>query len=269
MARSPLLDGLSGYGAPRTRRGLSTSYGPPPWHMTGRTIAIWYKAADPGEVRRHIPQHLRVDDDPIVRARFWDMRHDAGLGDAWPAHYPEQPTFREAVVAFPVHVNGELADYPTYMYSDDPTYVAFGRETMGWPVRMGAIDVSPPLPSPQLKPGVVLTGELRKSSVSVMRASLTLTSKAQEKPPSRLPRWISTRVVPRVDSSEPELVQLVESGPDNVRWGQIWDADAVLEFDESPGDELHFLKPREIVAAQYWSSVELVVGFGRVLEVDD
>ena len=91
---------MPGSGMPITARGRSAAYAPPPWKMRGRTLALWYRLADPEEARRHVPAAVEMEDDPVVRARFWDMEHDALIVGA----DGERPwrRFREAVVAFPV-----------------------------------------------------------------------------------------------------------------------------------------------------------------------
>src|SRR5687768_10300236 len=68
---------VRGSGAPITSRGRTAAYAPPPWRMRGRTLALWYRLVEPDEARRHVPSVLEMDDDPVVRARFWDMEHDA------------------------------------------------------------------------------------------------------------------------------------------------------------------------------------------------
>ena len=61
-----------------------------------------------------------------------------------------------------------------------------------------------------------------------------------------------------------QVSQLVATGPERLR-RRIWTATASLAFDEGASDELHFLRPREIVDAQYWSELEATIGWGEVL----
>lgn len=266
-----LVPGLRGYGSPQTSRGLAVAYGPPPWNMSGHTLAVWYRLADPSEARRHVPEMLELDEDPVVRVRFWDMGHDAGLGPRVPGDNPEFGSFREAVAVFPVRwrapdgsavVDG---DFTTYMYSDDPTYTAFGREVMGWPVRHGRIHVSRPW-SRELEEGLKLTGLLERQGRGIMRLTLKLTApQPAAAAHTPLPVWLSLKVVPAIDGPYPALLQLVSSGPDALRRGPVWTATASLEMDDAPNDELSFLRPRSIERAEYWSAVEVRVGWGNVL----
>ena len=229
--------------------------------MRGRTLAFWYRLVDPDEARRHVPAFIDMDADPIVRARFWDLEHDGLLGSAG-ADEPWR-RIREAVVVFPASYGQVKGDYTTYMYADDAAYIAFGREVMGWPVRDGVIEVDPE-PAGGLAAGVAFEASMQRAGQTVISARLTLTG--TEEPPSDagLPRWLSTKLMPDVSGPRAEVSQLVATGPERLE-RRIWAADASLEFGASTTDELHYLQPREIVAAQYWSELEATVGWGEVL----
>jgi len=265
-------EALAGYGPPRTVRGRSQAYGPPPWHMAGRTLALWFRLADPDEARRHVPEGLAMADDPIVRARFWDLLHDAGSGaELRDGSSSANPPIRmaEAVVAFPVSYGSVSGDYTTHMYADDPVYTAFGREVMGWPLKAGGVTISP-APSGELRPGHRLTGRLERDGLALMDSALTMVEPLPDvERPTELPRWLTWKVVPRVDGPGDALRQLVQTGPTRIEWGPIWRARGELSFGPGPSDELDFLRPREVVAAHYWSHVDLSVGFGRVLAEEE
>lgn len=49
-----------------------------------------------------------------------------------------------------------------------------------------------------------------------------------------------------------EVCELVLTSPQSVRAGLTWEAEASLAMGEAVNDELHFLRPREIVLAEYW-----------------
>ena len=93
-----MLGNFKGYGSPQTRRGLASPYGPPPWHMCGRSFTIWYGPEDPTELHNQIAPPLQVPEDPLCRLRFWELLHDAGRGDDLTALNPAQTQFHEAVV---------------------------------------------------------------------------------------------------------------------------------------------------------------------------
>lgn len=257
---------FGGYGTPRTARGRSQAYGPPPWHLAGRALALWFRLVDPAEARRHVPPLLEMADDPVVRARFWDLAHDSGMPDGRAAGEPLPTRVAEAVVAFPVAYSGVGGDYTVHMYTDDPVYTAFGREVMGWPLKHGRIVVSGPPPAAGLERGVTISAHLERDDRVLMSAALTLTEPLPDgERPTQLPRWLTQKLVPRADGNGDAIRQLVQTGPERAEWGPVWRAEGELRFADGPNDELGFLAPREIVAAQYWSKIDLSVGYGRIL----
>jgi len=253
----------AGSGTPITVRGRSIAYGPPPWRMHGRTLALRYRLTDPDEARRHVPAGLEMDEDPVVRARFWDMRHDAlrSLGDGEAAWTP----FREAVIAFPVRRGALSGDYPTYMYADDFAYTAMGREVMGWPVRDGIISVDPE-PSTGPAAGTTLSARLVRDGAELMHIDMALTGARLADGDTRPPRWLATKIIPDATRPLASVAQLLETGPERIHRRTIWAADASLRLGVGEGDELHYLEPREIVSAEYWNDVDLTIGWATVLD---
>ena len=254
---------MAGSGGPVTQRGRSVAYLPPPWHMRGRTLAMWFRLRDPDEARRHVPAQLEMDEDPIVRARFWDMEYDAVPGSEPGARGRRR--FREAVVAFPVRYGSLSGDYPTYMYADDWVYITAGREIQGWPVRGGEVEMDPE-PADGPAAGMSLSGRLERDGLTVMQARLELTGERLEVDDSVPPRWLSTKIISDATRPAAQIGQLLATGPERVDGRRVWQAGAELSFGESPLDELHHLAPREVVDAQYWSDVDITVGWGEVLE---
>lgn len=261
------MSGFSGFGPPRTQRGRASLYGPPPWHMFGRVFTIWYRLEDPGEARRHIVHPLEVPLDPLCRARFYDITHDAGMGDDLPTENPEQTHFHEAVIAVEVNYQALRGDYSIHMYADDPTYIAWGREVYGWPLKMGKINMTRPWHDPQ--PGDKLTGTLERFGARLMTAQIELDAPVSpDEFSSPLPaNWFGNKVIPSITQGQPpDVNQLVVAGPERVEVGQIWQASGSVSLGEGLNDELHFLRPREIVSADYMVGADLRVGFGRILE---
>jgi len=254
---------MPGSGGPITQRGRSVAYLPPPWHMRGRTLALWFRLKDPDEARRHVPALLEMDDDPVVRARFWDMTYDAVPGNEAGSRGTRR--FLEAVVAFPVRYGQISGDYPTYMYADDWVYITAGREIQGWNVRGGDVEMTPePVGGPTS--GSSFRGSLVRDGHPIMQARLELTGAAHEDDQTTPPRWLTTKIVTDATGPRAQIGQLLSTGPERVDRRRIWEAHAELTFSPGPTDELHHLAPREIVEAQYWSDVDITVGWGEVLE---
>lgn len=227
---------------------------------------MWFRVQDPDEVRRHIPAGLRVQDepDPVLRARYWQISHDAGLSALLSAQDLEYLRFCEAVVSVPV-AHGQISgEFLAYMYADESTYISFGREVMGWPLRPGDIRITDDHQGEGPAVGDRLQGTLTRFGSVVMASSFTLTQLVPDvdRP---VPKWLTQKLIPRVDAPGFAVRQLVSTGPNRVTWGKTWEAEASLSFAPSPNDELEYLRPREIVKAEYWPDVELTVGFGSVL----
>ena len=192
------------------------------------------------------------------------MRHDAA-GPVWSNDRPATWTpFREAVVAFPVSHASESGDFPTYMYADDSTYIAMSRETMGWPVRDGLIEIqAEPNGGPAV--GTHIGGRLARAGRTIMRVDLTLTGSPRTMVDEPPPRWLALKVIPDVMGPRAAMAQLVATGPQRIHHRVIWPANASLAFEEGDRDELHFLAPRAVERAEYWTEIDLTIGWGNVL----
>ena len=255
---------VPGVGTPLTSSGRSVAYLPPPWRMRGRALAFWFRVRDPDEIRRHVPPTVAVDKDPIVRARFWDLEHDAAGPAVGEPGERRWTSFREAVVAFPIVRDGVTGDLPVHMYADDFSYTAMGREVMGWPVRDGRIEVdAEPADGPHA--GLVIGARMTREGRPVMEASITLEGvpALEESPPP--PIWLAEKVIPHVDRPGALVAQLVATGPERIDRRHVWTATGSVSFGPSPSDELDRLAPREIVRVEYWSGMTLTVGWGRVV----
>ena len=191
---------------------------------------------------------------------------DAGYGDDLASNNPEQSRFYEAVIAIECHYDGLKGDYSVHMYSDNSTYIAWSREVIGWPLKFGKVSMTTPWNPPhKLEPGITITGNLERFGAQLMKASVTLVEPDSITNP-QLPNWFTYKVIPSIEGAEHDLCQLVVAGPSRLDIDMVWKAEGSLELCESMSDELHFLKPGEIVSADYVGYVDLTVGYGKVLE---
>ena len=252
---------MPGSGAPITQRGRSVAYLPPPWHMRGRALAMWFRLKDPDEARRHVPALYEMDDDPVLGARFWDLEHDAVPGAAPGSRGSRR--FVESVVSFAVRSGDVTGEYPAHMYADDWVYLTAGRETMGWNLRGGDVDYDPE--PAELGAGATIGATLTSDGHTIMEARLTLTGETLPVDNSRPPIWLTSKIITDPTRPHAQVGQLLATGPERIDARTAWQATAELSFGESPGTELHYLAPREIVEAQYWSGVDLTVGWSKVL----
>lgn len=258
---------FKGYGMPHTARGRASAYGPAPWHLSGRVFTVWYYLADPGEARRHIAPPLELPPNPRCRARFYELIMDAGQGDGLISANPEQSLFYEAVIAIECSYKELHGDYSVHMYSDNVTYISWSREVVGWPLKMGHVVMTKPWKPHQLERGVAITSVLDRFGTQLMKASITLTEPipASERPIA-LPNWFTYKIIPGIEGTEPDVCQLVVAGPSRMHIGEVWKGTGTLELGEGFNDELHFLRPGEIISADYVPYVDLTVGHGKILE---
>jgi len=253
---------MPGSGTPITQRGRSVAYLPPPWHMRGRTLAMWFRLQDPDEARRHVPAMFEMEEDPVVGARFWDLVYDGVPSD--PPGGRGQRRFVESVISFPVRYGDVQGDYPAHMYADDWVYLTAGREIMGWNLHGGEVDYDPE--PAELGAGVSIGARLSTDGALIKEARLTLTGEKPEVDNTRMPTWLTTKIVTDPTGPTAQVGQLLATGPSRIDGRTAWQATAELSFGESPHTELHYLAPREIVDAQYWADVDLTVGWATVLE---
>ena len=256
---------FKGYGIPRTARGLASPYERAPWHLSGRVFTIWYYLADPAEARRQVTPPLEVPENPLCRARFYELNMDGGYGDALAVRNPPQSRFFEAVIAIECSYQGLRGDCSAHMYSDNATYIAWGREVIGWPLKEGNISITSPWKPHQLEAGVEIAGNLERFGERLMSAKIQLTAPRQTGAVS-LPNWFSHKLIPNVEGREPDVNQLILAGPSRMDIGPVWEATGALELRQGSADELQFLRPGEIVSADYAPYVDLTVGHGKVLE---
>lgn len=260
------IDEFRGFGSPLTARGLASPYGPRPWHMAGRNLTIWFRAPA-GEVARHVPAPLTVPPDALCRVRFYELVHNAGLDDdGLSARDPARGRFHEAVLAVPVAYGNEVGDYSVHLYSEDADYICWARETVGWPVKSGAITISQPWPSRPLEPGTRIQATLERHGRRLITATLTLTEPLpRDQYPKAAGPTYTVKIIPSAEEGRFALRQLVVVRPQLPSMADIWRAEATLSLGEGPSDELHFFTPCEIVRADYIPSLDLTMPYGTIL----
>ena len=250
---------------PHTQRGVASAYGSAPWHLSGRVFTVWYHLAEPEEARRHIAPPLEVPENPLCRARFYELNMDAGHGDSLVVTNPEQSQFFEAVIAIECHYQGIQGDYSVHMYSDNATYIAWSREVIGWPLKAGKVSITKPWKSHQLESGVEIKGSLERFGNNIMSAQVTLTEPKSSQS-IELPNWFTYKIIPSIEQNKLDVHQLIMAGPSRIEAEIVWNATGTLDLPDSTHDELHHLRPGNIVAADYVPFIDLTVGYGKVLE---
>jgi hypothetical protein len=119
-----------------------SAWSDPPWILEGRVATAWFTIA-----RDRLATFLSADLLPRggtgavrARVRFYDVRFHA---DGQPGSSAGR--FREAVVAFASSVGSVDGEVSLFMWTDDDTYMLWGREIFGWPLERAAMDLQGPL----------------------------------------------------------------------------------------------------------------------------
>jgi acetoacetate decarboxylase len=225
-------------------------------------LSVQYRLRDPDQVSRHLPQGVHADADPLVRVRMWDLSHNGDASRATDSVAPETP-IREAVIAIPVHFGAQSADYLSVMYADEPVYVAFGREMMGWPLHHARV-VMTSAEEVSAVAGAEISAAAVLGQQSLVSVDLTLTGVVSaDTPDAPLPRWISVKTIPRVDAPGEVLRELTLTGPSAFSRGGIHTAVAALRISADAG--LDWLQPRDVVDAALWSDIKVTIGYGQIL----
>jgi hypothetical protein len=116
-----------------------SAWSDPPWILSGRVATAWFMIE-----RARLAQFLSPDLMPRgdagevpARVRFYDVRfHDE--------HEPRRSVgrFREAVVAFASSAGSTDGEVSLFMWTDDDTYMLWGREIFGWPLERATVILS-------------------------------------------------------------------------------------------------------------------------------
>jgi len=107
----------------------------PPWILSGTSITAWFEV-DLEAVKKVVSpafESFSGEKGVFTRLRFYDIKFEPRDGSS--AFKKEfSGGFKEAVIAF----KGKCADvdgeFSAFMWTDDDTYIGWGREIFGWPL---------------------------------------------------------------------------------------------------------------------------------------
>jgi hypothetical protein len=119
-----------------------SAWSDPPWILEGRVATAWFAIE-----RERLATFLSADLLPRdhraevrARIRFYDVRFHT---DGRPG--TSSGRFREAVVAFASSAGAADGEVSLFMWTDDDTYMLWGREVFGWPLERATVDLQGPL----------------------------------------------------------------------------------------------------------------------------
>jgi hypothetical protein len=120
-----------------------SAWNDPPWILEGRVATAWFSVERSRLAGFLSPDIMPRDDGAEVRARvrFYDVR----FRDERDVPNSFGGRFREAVVAFAGSAGTVDGEVSLFMWTDDDTYMLWGREAFGWPLERAAMTFDGPL----------------------------------------------------------------------------------------------------------------------------
>jgi hypothetical protein len=120
-----------------------SAWNDPPWILEGRVATAWFSVERSRLAGFLSPDIMPRGDGESVRARirFYDVRFRDDRGRP----NPSGGRFREAVVAFASSAEAVDGEVSLFMWTDDDTYMLWGREVFGWPLEQAAMTFEGPL----------------------------------------------------------------------------------------------------------------------------
>lgn len=107
----------------------------PPWILSGTSVTAWFEVSPKVVAGLVSPafQSISGNKGVITRLRFYNINFEPRDGSA---DYKVQMsgTFKEAVIAFKGSFAGINGEFSAFMWTDDDTYISWGREIFGWPL---------------------------------------------------------------------------------------------------------------------------------------
>lgn len=223
-----------------------------PWRMRGTTVTAWF--APPKPLAESLLGPLcDASPDRVARVRFYDVEF---AGAQHPLRTAGYGHFREAVVAFPARSGQLIGEVSAFMWTDSETYLTWGREIFGWPLRSASFDLA----------GEAWHGGSGEGSGRATFEGGRITIEFINSAPSRdvMPvpgagTWITPRVIiPSAPLIRPQIeINAVE--PHIIVPGSCRQVKANLQLSFPANHPLHKLTPA-ITRAELHSGFEIIVG---------
>lgn len=223
-----------------------------PWRMRGTTVTAWF--VPPGPLAESLLGPLR-DADPhrTARIRFYDVEF---AGSQRSVSTAGRGHFREAVVAFPARSGELIGEVSTFMWTDSETYLTWGREVFGWPLRRAIFDLA----GQAWRSGS--GGGTGRATFQGGEIAIEFSNLASARDVMLVPgsgTWITPRmIIPSAPPIRPRIeINAVE--PRTLVPGARRPVKANLQLSFPAGHPLHNLAP-VITCAELHSGFEIIVG---------
>jgi hypothetical protein len=199
----------------------------PPWILEGRVATAWLAVE-----RTQVAQLLSPDILPRgseakvrMRIRFYDVAfnaRDAGTKGV------SSGRFREAVVAFVSSVGSIDGEVSLFMWTDDDSYMAWGREIFGWPLMRAQFDFEGPLWSAEALSGsradAPRISGVSKASLAAGSLGIRIAEGSLSTGGVSAATWITPRRVLRRAGLDPETREVLLVRPEVLEPGQKYEA---------------------------------------------
>lgn len=238
------------------------AWGDPPWALSGRAVTAWFDA--PREVVAGClsPDLLPDGGEFRVRFRFYDLAFEVRGPAAGQPLAPHAGRFREAAFGVPAAVEGVRGETSTFLWTDSLTYLMWGREAFGWPLRHGQFEFEGTLwdtsfaALEKASGTALLTEEWGSARLSDVQIHEALASQH-----GGTVNWLTPRRVLERAGKETERRELLVVRPVVERPGTRYGGRGALEFDFSPP---HPLAPLRELAVE----IDVADGFQLLVGED-
>ncbi len=245
---------MSGFLFPRTPSGRSSLIPPPPWHYSGEMLTVEYRT-DPDRVAELLPEGAELaSDDPGVVALIWADWQSCGPDHAELLE-PERSQYKEVFAVVRCRWDGGVWSRCVFIWVDKDFALVRGYH-QGYPKKMGEIWMTRPITigsaGPRLEPGGRFGATLSASGRRLAHARWTLTRPAATPGTVNAHPMLHNRWWPAIESDGTDsLDELVTMRGYDGALADVWEAEADVELEASPFEELANLAPEVIIGGYY------------------
>lgn len=233
--------------APRWRNpwpSVQAAWPEPPWIMAGSRVTAWFSVpwdALPAVMSPDLlPERTPTVD---MRLRFYEVQF-RGTAAVAPALGSDRGRFREAVFAFPARAGDVSGEVSLFMWTDDDTYLMWGREVFGWPLLRAELSMeSASWSSADAEPR-----ELARVVAAEGAAAVFFDHPLEQPPPSRRPAaWLTPRRVVRRGGLDADVREILVVRPRVISSGQRRWASGHVTMDFAAGHPLDGVQPSDVL----------------------
>jgi acetoacetate decarboxylase len=221
-------------------------YGEPPYLYRGGNSLICVFRANPEGIRSLVPEPLRAAPGDLVYGWQNDFRA-VGLG-----------SYHEAIISIPVEFESNLGLYMAYLYVDNDSAMAAGREIFGFPKKFARFSFS--------EREDVLTRVTERGGVELFKLSVQFSRPGNPDDLAALANPIyNLKIISSVQKgAPPDVRQLTAMTLQNVVVHRVVEGNATVDFGKSPADPLYLLQPLEVLKGIY-CEVDFDLPYGAVV----